>query len=176
MRRPSTADRLFWPVFLLVLVCISFCLMVRDARQKFGAVSFGAFPHFWASNAQGVPFSPRRLKGEVSAVQFCLHADGCPEVYTQYLAKLSQRTSRAKRSLRIIHFRDDANIRKFPMGAYRQDWAINPSQASVLAGILGELSPEKIFLVDHNGIIRGAYNLSETQERLRLEANLRALL
>lgn len=171
-------DRVIWVVVMILAATAAFAMMKRDMRQKFGALSYGMFPHFFVQTVDGKPFNYHNLKGKVWLVSLGVGTD--VDVVAQ-LNQLSEKTSSVGKRAYVLVFNDSSQIE--PQGGP------NPSEnpycylvtgsAQDLASVKDALqlkSSSVVVLVDQNSAIRGVYDLAAPEQLLRLKSHILAVI
>ena len=184
---------MFWFVFVFLGVFTGATLMLRDAHQSFGGITFGSVPDFTLTDQFGNSVSQADLSKQVWVGNFlstnCNNDKSCKDILkvTASIHHQIKDEPNIKIVSLISHsdsdiFRDTSIIST--LNIQHNNWKFlngDPQLINILATTcLQKKLPiggcdTRLFLVDQKGIIRGYYQADKLQEVKKLLQDIKKL-
>lgn len=165
-------DGLIWIFLMIFLSMLSLSMLTKDTQKQYGAVSFGVFPAFNATDSQSRIFDQHRLHGQLSAI--IVMDQVLPQDISLYLHKLSQSTSIGKKHLKNLVLANHINTGS--SDRWVKYLTLNETEFRKINNWRRGVFKDGIILVDQNGVIRGVFDLEDKLERLNFEGAVRGIL
>lgn len=176
--------KLFWVFVILFGFSLGTYIIIRDANNGFGTVTFGPTNDFNFVSENGSLFSSKKLSGKVwighGVTTDCIKSDEC-ESYIEMYASIHE-SLKDNDDVTMISFvdGDESNLAiiesEYPSKSDKWKFLHTPKSEFVNIQRYQNRRSENAFIVDQNGIIRGIYNIQSIKEVKKLIKDIKKLI